>query len=379
MTPPPRFFDLQVNGYGGVDFNQDDLSAEDLHRACDKLAGVGVEGFLPTIITEQIDKMAARIARLAQLRQGDPLVRRLVAGIHIEGPFLNPADGYRGAHPLDAVLPGDVSVMERLLDAGDGLVRLVTLAPECDAALKVTRLLAKRGVVIAAGHTDASLAQLQAAMDAGLTMFTHVGNGCPALLPRHDNIVQRALSLPKHVWLTFIADVPMCQCSPWPTFCGAPAWSAVLVVTDAIAPAGLGAGHFRFARWELDIGADLVARSSDGSHLVGSVGTMQRSFANLVSEVGLSHSEARQLTWDNPRSALLLPNLFDVTCPPIDNTSPTSSTRFTVKSCRNRDHKSQQITRLRHSGKNAATEWYGQCVTATGHVTAKPLICFTSS
>jgi N-acetylglucosamine-6-phosphate deacetylase len=304
MTPPQRFFDLQVNGYGGVDFNQDDLSAEDLHRACDKLASDGVEGFLPTIITERIDKMAARIGRLAQLRQGDPLVRRLVAGIHIEGPFLSPADGYRGAHPLDAVLSGDVGVMERLLEAGDGHVRLVTLAPECDAGLKVTRLLAKRGVVIAAGHTDASLAELHAAADAGLTLFTHVGNGCPAVLPRHDNIVQRALSLPKHVWLTFIADgahVPMFALGNYLRCAGL---ERCLVVTDAIAPAGLGKGHFQLARWELDIGADLVARSPDGSHLVGSVGTMERSFANLVSEAGLSQTEARQLTWDNPRRAL---------------------------------------------------------------------------
>jgi N-acetylglucosamine-6-phosphate deacetylase len=304
MNGPGRFFDLQVNGYAGVDFNQDDLSAEDLHRACAKLAADGVEGILATIITEKLPQMVARIHRLAELRQHDPLVERLVAGIHVEGPFLNPADGYRGAHPADAVRPADVSAMEQLLDAGNGLVRLVTLAPECDAGLQVTRLLANRGVLVAAGHTDASLEQLKAAVAVGLSMFTHVGNGCPALLPRHDNIVQRVLSLREDLWLTFIADGAHVPWFALGNYFRLACLDRCLVVTDAIAPAGLGAGHYRFGRWQLNIGDDLVARSPDGNHLVGSVGTMERSYRGLLEQVGLSSEEAEQLTWDNPRRAL---------------------------------------------------------------------------
>ncbi len=105
MSTPQRFFDLQVNGYAGVDFNQDDLSADDLHRACVKLAADGVAGFLATIVTEQVDQMAARIRRLAMLRQSDPVIQSAMTGIHIEGPFLNPADGYRGAHRVGRGAP----------------------------------------------------------------------------------------------------------------------------------------------------------------------------------------------------------------------------------------------------------------------------------
>jgi N-acetylglucosamine-6-phosphate deacetylase len=304
MNAQRHFFDLQVNGYAGVDFNQDDLSAEHLHHACEALARDGVDSILATIITEQIDKMASRIRRLAQLRERDPLVKRLLAGIHVEGPFLNPADGYRGAHPADAVRAGDVGIMERLLDAGEGLVRLVTLAPECDGGLKVTRLLAERGVVVSAGHTDASLEQLKGAIDAGLSMFTHVGNGCPPVLPRHDNIVQRALSLRGQLWLTFIADGAHLPWFVLGNFLRVAGLDRCLVVTDAIAPAGLGEGTYRFGRWELNIGPDLVACSPDGSHLVGSVGTMERSFNGLVEQLGLSPDEAGKLTSDNPRRAL---------------------------------------------------------------------------
>jgi N-acetylglucosamine-6-phosphate deacetylase len=304
MSAQPRFFDLQVNGYGGVDFNQDNLSAEGLHRACARLAADGVDGILATIITEHLPQMTARIRRLADLRRADTLIQQIVAGIHIEGPFLNPADGYRGAHPADAVRPADCGVMEQLLDAGDGLVRLVTLAPECDPGLQVTRLLHRQGVAVAAGHTDASLEQLQAAVDAGLGMFTHVGNGCPAVLPRHDNIIQRALGLHTNLWLTFIADGAHVPWFVLRNYMRTAGLDRCVVVTDAIAPSGLGPGQYHFGRWQLNIGDDLVARSPDGSHLVGSVGTMARSYQKLVDLVGLSQSDARRLTCDNPRRAL---------------------------------------------------------------------------
>src|SRR5690348_15706111 len=109
------YFDLQVNGYGGVDFNQDDLTAEDLHKACSRMEADGVGGFLATIITEDLSKMCARLARLAELREKDPLAKKLIVGFHIEGPFISDVDGYRGAHPKDAVRPANVDDAKRML------------------------------------------------------------------------------------------------------------------------------------------------------------------------------------------------------------------------------------------------------------------------
>ena len=192
-TDRPGYFDLQVNGFAGVDFNADELEADALHAACAALAAGGVEGILATIITDHVEIMERRLMRLAQLRGRDALARRLIAGIHIEGPFINEREGYRGAHPVDAIRSADVGCMARLLAAADGLTRLVTLAPERDPGLRVTRMLASQGIVVAAGHTDAGLDDLRAALDVGLTMVTHLGNGCPTMMPRHDNIIQRAL------------------------------------------------------------------------------------------------------------------------------------------------------------------------------------------
>ena len=304
MTAAAAFFDLQVNGYAGVDFNQDDLDAGPLHRACERLDADRVAGLLATIVTDNLSAMCGRLSRLAELREVDPLAKRLIAGVHIEGPFLSDREGYRGAHPLDAIRPADLDSMSRLLDAACGLTRVVTLAPECDPGLAVTRFLASRGVIVSAGHTDATLEQLRGAIDAGLSMFTHVGNGCPMHMNRHDNIIHRALSLADDLWLCFIADGAHIPFVALRNYLKLAREDRTIIVTDAIAPAGLGPGRYRFGRWDLEIGEDMVARAPDRSHLVGSGITMKQNAENLLHGVGLSESVVRKLTLENPRVAL---------------------------------------------------------------------------
>lgn len=300
------FFDLQVNGYAGVDFNSDALDAQGLRHACQTLLEHGVTGILATIITERLDVMAARIANLVRLRAADDLACSLIKGIHCEGPFLNGADGFRGAHPQDAILPAKVSAAAALLEAGEGLVKLVTLAPECDAALETTRFLVSNGVRVAAGHCDATRDQFAAACDAGLSLFTHLGNGCPMEMNRHDNIVQRALSLADRLWLCFIADGAHVPFFALGNYLRSAGLDRCIVVTDAIAPASQGPGLYTLSRWTLSIGEDMVARAPGNSHLVGSAITMPQSADNLRQHLGLNATQIAQLTFDNPRKALNL-------------------------------------------------------------------------
>jgi N-acetylglucosamine-6-phosphate deacetylase len=298
------FFDLQVNGYGGIDFNQDDLTADGLRQACEKLQADGVEGILGTIITEEVAKMGVRLANLVRLREQVPLAKQLIKGLHIEGPFLSREDGYRGAHPRDAIQKAGADAMRRLLDAAGGLTRVVTLAPEMDPGMNVTKLLVREGVRVSAGHTNASVDQLRAAVDAGLSLFTHLGNGCPMQMHRHDNIIQRALSLHERLWTCFIADgvhVPFIALKNYLRCAGI---DRCVIVTDAIAPAGLGPGRYTLGRWDLLIGPDMVARAPDGSHFVGAAITMRQSAVKLAEGLGLSEESIRRLTCDNPRRAL---------------------------------------------------------------------------
>ena len=195
MIRPDLYFDLQLNGYAGVDFNADGLDVERVANACRRLKCEGVAGALATVITDDVNAMCRRLSNIRLVREQDPLIAEVLFGVHIEGPFINELDGYAGAHPKSAIRPADLDIMKRLLEECGGLARIVTLAPERDPQVRVTRLLADKGICVLAGHCDPSLSQLQAAIDAGLSMFTHLGNGCPLMMHRHDNVIQRVLSL----------------------------------------------------------------------------------------------------------------------------------------------------------------------------------------
>jgi len=306
MNGSAGYVDLQVNGYAGVDFNREELTAEDLHRACEAMARAGVAAMLPTVISDHIHPMTRRLARLVELREADPLARRMTPGLHIEGPFLNETDGYRGAHPLDAMQPASPDAMNRLLDAAGGLAKIVTLAPERDPDLAVTRMLADQGIVVAAGHCDPSPDELDAAIDAGLSMFTHLGNGCPMQMHRHDNIVQRVLSRSDRLRVSFIADGVHVPFFALGNYLRAAGIDRCVVVTDAMSAAGLGPGRHKLGRWEVQVGDDLAAWAPDRSHLVGSAMTITQAADNLRDHLGLPEEEIDRLLRTNPRSLLEL-------------------------------------------------------------------------
>ncbi len=299
-----RSFDLQVNGYAGVDFNSHELEAGAFEEACAALAEDGVGGILATVITDEIDVMCRRLARIVAARKESARVREMIAGVHIEGPFISARPGYAGAHPVAAVRPAEVEVMERLLEAAGGLARVVTLAPEEDRGFAVTKFLAERGICVSAGHCDPSLEVLQGAIDAGLRMFTHLGNGCPMEMHRHDNIVQRALSLREDLWLCFIPDgwhVPFVALGNYLACAGI---ERSVFVTDAISAARLGPGTYGIGDQRFKIGEDGIAWAADGKNFAGSTVTMPRILANIAGELGLSAEDAERLTAINPRAAI---------------------------------------------------------------------------
>ncbi|MBN1587939.1 MAG: N-acetylglucosamine-6-phosphate deacetylase [Pirellulales bacterium] len=304
MTECDDYFDLQINGYAGVDFNDGELIGESLHRACVQLRNDGVGGILATVITDTVDRMVARLANLATIREHDPLVRQVVAGVHIEGPFINPEPGYVGAHPVTAVTAADPELMKRLLDAAGGLTRIVTLAPEKDEGLRVTRMLERLGVVVAAGHCNPTIDQLRAAIDVGLSMFTHLGNGCPMRLHRHDNIVQRALGLADRLHISFIADGTHVPFVALRNYLRLIPPEHVVVVSDAISAAGRKPGTYTVGGQAVEVGNDQVPRAADDSHFVGSACIMRQMADNLRRELGASNEQIRQWLSENPRRVI---------------------------------------------------------------------------
>ena len=298
------YVDLQVNGYAGIDFNAAQLTADELIHACQQIRNDGTVQFLPTIITAPFDEMVTKIARLANWADQIPEVANVIAGIHVEGPFINPQDGYVGAHPTSAVRDATKDLAARLLGAGNGLVRMFTLAPEADPDARVTQYLSDEGVIVAAGHSDASREQLRRGIDHGLRLFTHLGNGCPSSLPRHDNIIQRVLSLSEDMMVSFIADghhVPVfalrnyLRCVPN---------EHVVIVTDAISAAGLGPGQYELSGQIVEVDHDGAAWAPCRTHFAGCATTLPKMIDVLKHGVGASDLDIQRWMTVNPARLL---------------------------------------------------------------------------
>lgn len=307
MNDGEKFFDLQVNGYAGIDFNADDLETAQLVGACELLEQHGVAAILATVITAEVEQMCRRIAVIVRAIQESSVVARVVRGVHVEGPFISGKSGYVGTHPASAVLPASIAIADRIVDAGQGFVKLLTLAPEQDSGFATTRWLADRGVVVSAGHCDPTVGQLRGAIDQGLSMFTHLGNGCPLVLHRHDNVIQRALSLTT-IWVCFIADgvhVPFTALRNYLQLVGS---ERAIVVSDAISAAGVGPGRYTLGGMQVVVDDNLATWSLARTHLMGSACPIQVAFRNLMARAGVTLEDARKMTIINPRRALGLAN-----------------------------------------------------------------------
>src|SRR5262245_23569629 len=185
----PAFFDLQINGALGIGFVSPTLDTAGIRTVAQACARHGIAAFCPTLITASQDAVLAGFTALRRAREEDPPLARAMPCFHLEGPYISPDDGPRGAHPLAHVRPPDRGEFARLQESAGGLIRLVTLAPERPGALPFIEWLAKQRIVVAIGHTAATPEEIRAAVDAGARLSTHLGNGSHAVLPRHPNYI----------------------------------------------------------------------------------------------------------------------------------------------------------------------------------------------
>jgi N-acetylglucosamine-6-phosphate deacetylase len=265
----PPLFDLQINGFAGVDFQQDGLTAEDLLQAVRGLRASGCTRFLLTLITDSWQALTARLRHLRALRGQSAELQAAIAGWHVEGPFLSAEPGFHGAHdPSRMVDPTLENVLElRSITGTDPL--LLTLAPERRGAIEVIALAVSRGMKVSLGHTDAPAKTLAAAVKTGATGFTHLGNACPRELDRHDNILWRVLDTPG-LTVSLIPD--RIHVSP-PLFRlvhRALDSASIYYTTDAMSAAGAPPGRYRLGRMELEVGADQIVRQPGKTNFAGS-------------------------------------------------------------------------------------------------------------
>lgn len=201
----PGLFDLQVNGYGGTWFSHRELTADSAAEAIRAYLSHGVTRLFPTLVTNSFEALSAGFCAIDACCRRDSVVDRMVVGCHLEGPYISAEDGPRGAHPLDHVRAPDWDEFQRLQEFSGGRIRLLTLAPEWPEAPDFIRRCVDSGVVVSIGHTAATTEQIDAAVDAGATLSTHLGNGAHGQIRRHPNYIWDQLGHPG-LWASLITD-----------------------------------------------------------------------------------------------------------------------------------------------------------------------------
>jgi N-acetylglucosamine-6-phosphate deacetylase len=265
----PGLFDAQVNGYGGVDFQQDDLRVEDLLRAVRGMREAGCTRFLLTLITDEWTKLTGRLRYLREIRSQSAELQAAIAGWHVEGPFLSTEAGFHGAHdPALMLEPTPERILEMRAITGEDPLML-TLSPERPGATKAIALAVSRGIKISLGHTNASVEVLREAVKAGASSFTHLANGCPRDLDRHDNILWRAFET-KGLMVSLIPDRIHVSPSLFRIIHRNVGADSIYYVSDAMSAAGMPPGRYKLGKLELEVGTDQIVRQPGKPLFAGS-------------------------------------------------------------------------------------------------------------
>jgi len=293
MPLATSLFDLQINGYAGVDFQNPTLTPADLRHAIDRLRAGQTHRILLTLITDDIEALARKFAQIEKYRAADPVLAETICGYHLEGPFLSPEEGYRGAHPGEYMRAPDLPAFARLQEAAGGNIRLITVAPEWPGSAQFIAEVAGQGVVVSLGHTNAGEDRIDEAIRAGATMITHLGNGTPVTLPRHDNVIQRLLARDE-LTACLIPDGAHLPPFVLRNFFRAKPPGKILLTTDVMAAGGAPPGRYRIGRLEVE-SRDGFVRAPGSANLAGSSLAPLQGVANAARWLGIPTAEAREM------------------------------------------------------------------------------------
>jgi len=239
----PGFVDLQVNGYGGQELTVSSLTVDEVAQLSVALDAIGITGYCPTVTTHAVEILLHALRTIAAACQSSSDVARRVAGIHLEGPYLSREEGPRGAHQREHCRPPDWDEFQRLQEAADGQIRILTMSPEFDRSHRFISRVVDSGVIVAIGHTAADSVQIKAAVDAGARLSTHLGNGSHRQLRRHPNYIWDQLA-DDRLMASLIVDGHHLPAEVVKTFVRAKTPERSLLVSDITGLAGMPPGRY---------------------------------------------------------------------------------------------------------------------------------------
>ena len=299
----PGLIDIQINGYMGVDFSGPDLTIEEIKKATKALWRVGVTSYFPTIITSDFSRMKKNFTILSKAKE-DPEIGGSIAGFHLEGPYISPVDGFRGAHLEKYTRKPNWQEFLILQKAAKNNIRLITVAPELDGAIQFIKKLVDSGVIVSLGHHNGSVSQIKDAVSAGARMATHLGNGCANMINRHNNPIWPQLSNDL-ITPSIIADGFHLNREEIRTFYKTKGADNTILVSDALDLAGLPPGEYIRGERKLLLTPNVV-KFPDINALAGAASPISKCLEVVMDFTNCSLEDAIKMASLNPAKMFFL-------------------------------------------------------------------------
>ncbi|MDD5687233.1 MAG: hypothetical protein PHE88_05305 [Elusimicrobia bacterium] len=293
------YVDLQLGGYKGIDYSSDALTIENFRKTIDEMVSIGTEIFLPTIITNSPDIYEKNIPIILKVMK-EKKYKRHIPGFHLEGPFISKKDGAVGAHNKKYVRPINKNDVDWLFGLCENKISILTIAPEGKNTPKMIEYIKKKyNCVISLGHHLATTKEIQLAVKAGATACTHLGNGIPAMLPRHPNQIWDQMSEDK-LTAMFIGDGNHLPLSFIKTLIKAKGIDNCICISDQAPIAGLPVGKYKTSGNNVILKKDGSIHSFDSNTLCGSSKTITQCIKYLRSTGEFTEKELLCLCYHNP-------------------------------------------------------------------------------
>ena len=305
----PGLIDVQINGYMGVDFSGPNLKVEGVKKATQALWKAGVTSYFPTIITSDIERIKKNFAILAEARK-DLEIGQSIPGFHLEGPYISPIAGFRGAHLEKYIKAPNWDEFQEIQKAANNGIKIITVAPEIEGAIPFIKKCVESGVIVSLGHHNGSAADVLAAVAAGAKMATHLGNGCANEINRHDNPLWPQLSNDA-ITASIIADGFHLRREEVRTFYKAKGVGKTILVSDALDLAGLPPGEYTRGERTLLLTPNVVKLPKENV-LAGAASPISKCIGVVMDYTGCSLKNAIQMASTNPAEMFSLNELGSI-------------------------------------------------------------------
>ena len=287
----PGLIDNQLNGYVNVDFSGSELVAEDIIYATKAIWKDGVTSFLATLVTNSHERLIRDFKILDEALRKDEQIRESIPGFHLEGPYISPDEGYRGGHPVQHIRKISWDEFTEYQKAAGGRIIEVTIAPELEGAMEFIKLCRQNGIVVAMGHTNATAEQISSAVENGVRLSTHLGNGCANFIHRHNNPIWPQLANDR-LTPSIIADGHHLRPEEVAVFYKVKGPDNLILTSDVVYLVGMPPGKYFFAGNDVILKEDGMLLIEKLNCLAGASFPLKKGVENVMNFTGCSLAKA---------------------------------------------------------------------------------------